>query len=124
MLRYEYIKREWIISPTARRIYRISAAVSIAFFLLWIVLIVRGRSGGIPDGMWPILKPFILLGVGGAGISLVGMEFFLIRFDDSHFLKQAFWFCAMLFPILGPALYCFIVYSRSDVLRKSCGETG
>jgi hypothetical protein len=124
MLRYEYIKREWIISPTARRIYRISAAVAVAFFLFWMALVLEVAISGIPDGIRPLVKPFVLLGVLGAGITLVGMGFFLVRFDDSHFLKQAFWFCAMLFPMLGPALYCFIVYSRSEALRKGCGEIG
>jgi len=67
------------------------------------------------------VKPFLLAGAFGAGITLVGMEFFLFRFDNSHPLKQVFWFGVVLFPFLGPAMYCFIVYSRSEVLRKSCG---
>jgi hypothetical protein len=124
MLRYEYVRREWIVSPTARHVYRISAAVSVAFFLLWMALVIQNAFGVIPDAIRPVIKPLILLGVLGAGITLVGMEFFLVRFDDSHFLRQAFWFCLMLFPILGPALYCFIVYSRSEVLRKVCSEVG
>ncbi len=123
MLRYEYIKREWIVSPAARRIYRMSAGISVAFFMFWMVLTVKGAISGIPDVLMPVVKPLILVGVIGAGITLVGMELFLIRFDNSHLLKQFFWFLAMLFPILGPALYCFVVYSRSEVLRKSCRET-
>jgi hypothetical protein len=41
------------------------------------------------------------------------MQYFLFRFDDSHPMKQIFWFCVILFPSLGPALFCFTVYSRS-----------
>ena len=34
-----YLKKEWIVSPTARRIYRISASLSLAlFFAIWRVL--------------------------------------------------------------------------------------
>ena len=122
MLRYEYIKREWIISPTARRVYRIAAATSVVFFLCWMALVIQRSIDGIPDGLRSVVRPIVLIGVIGAGITLVGMEFFLIRFDNSHALKQVFWFCAMLFPILGPAVYCFLVYSRSEVLRRACRE--
>jgi hypothetical protein len=123
MLKYEYIKREWIISSVARLVYRVAAAVSVAFFLFWMALVVQGAIGGIPDSLRSVVRPLILVGVLGAGITLVGMEFFLIRFDSSRPLKQVFWFCAMLYPILGPAMYCFIVYSRSDVVRSGCGES-
>lgn len=39
-------------------------------------------------------------------------------FDDSHPLKQMVWFLVILFPLLGASLYCFVVYSRSDVLKN------
>jgi len=73
----------------------------------------------IPASLTPLVQPLLFLGVLGAGITFVGMEYFLFRFDDSGALKQIFWFCAMLFPILGAALYCFIVYSHSEVLKRS-----
>lgn len=45
MMKYEYIKKEWIISPTARRVYRISATLSVAlFFGCWAMLVV-----GLPE---------------------------------------------------------------------------
>lgn len=61
-------------------------------------------------------------GVLGAGITLVGMEYFLFRFDASHPLKQILWFGSMLLPLLGPSLYRFIVYSHSNVLKEVCGK--
>jgi len=33
VLTYEYINREWIVSGTARRVYRLAAAVSVVFFV-------------------------------------------------------------------------------------------
>jgi len=57
-----------------------------------------------------------------AAITIVGMEFFLFRFDESRFLKQIFWFVAMLVPLLGASLYCFLVYSRSEVVRSGFQE--
>lgn len=117
MLKYEYINKEWIVSPTARRVYRISATLSVALFF---GLSAVALEGGIPESIAPIGRLLLLAGVLGYATTMAGMEYFLFRFDNSHPLKQMFWFCVMVFPILGPALYCFIVYSRSDVLKSSC----
>jgi hypothetical protein len=35
MLKYEYISKEWIVSPTAGRVYRASAVLSVALFFGW-----------------------------------------------------------------------------------------
>jgi hypothetical protein len=116
MLKYEFINKEWIVSPTAGRVYRASAALSVALFFGWCIILF---VGGIPPTIAPLVRLFLLAGVLEAGITFVGMEFFLFRFDDSHPLKQIVWFVVMLFPLLGPALYCFIVYSRSNALRST-----
>jgi hypothetical protein len=116
MLKYEYINKEWIVSSTARRVYRASAALSIALFFGWWAILF---FGGIPSIIAPLVKLLLLAGVLGAGTAFVGMEFFLFRFDDSHPLKQVVWFFVMLFPLLGAPLYCFFVYSRSNVLMSS-----
>ena len=119
MLKYEYINKEWIVSPTARRVYRASAALSVAlFFSWWAILFV----GGIPSTIAPVVRLLLVAGALGAGITFVGMEFFLFRFDDSHPLKQVVWFLLMLLPLLGAPLYCLLVYSRSNVLKSSYAE--
>jgi hypothetical protein len=119
MLRNYYINKEWIVSDTARRIYRIAASLSLAlFFFLMAVHII----GGVPQALVPILKLPLLAGVLGAAVTMVAMEYFLFGFDNSSALKRVFWFCVMLFPPLGPSLYCFIVYSRSDVLKATVGK--
>lgn len=120
MMKYEYIKKEWIVSPLARRVYRASALLSMALFFGWWALLVVGR---IPETLAPVVRVFLLVGVLGAGITIVGMEFFLFRFDDSHPVKQILWFLVMLLPLLGAGLYCFMVYSRSDVLKNSCAKS-
>ena len=119
MVKYEYISKEWIVSLRARRVYRVSAALSIAlFFGWWAILFV----GGIPPAIAPLVKLLLFAGVLEAAITLVGMEFFLFRFDDSHPLKQVVWFLLMLLPLLGAPLYCLLVYSRSNVLKRSYTE--
>ena len=116
MLKYEYINKEWIVSPTACRVYRASAALSVALFFGWWAILF---FGGIPPTIAPLVRLLLFAGVLGAGITFVGMEFFLFRFDDSHPLKQIAWFLVMLFPLLGAASYCFIVYSRSNALKST-----
>ncbi len=116
---YESINKEWIVSPRARRVYRAAAYASIALFLgfVWVVL-----EGGIPASLAPFARPLLFVGVLGTATTLVGMEYFLFRFDNSHPLKQVAWFFIMIFPFLGPALYCLIVYSRYDVAKSGGNE--
>lgn len=119
MLRNYYINKEWIVSDTARRIYRVAASLSLALFFL---LIVVRFTRGVPESLAPSVKLLLLAGILGAAITIVAMEYFLFGFDSSSDLKKVFWFCVLLFPPLGPPLYCFIVYSRSDAFKKSTGN--
>lgn len=79
-------------------------------------------KGGIPDTLVPMLKLPLLAGVLGTAITMVAMEYFLFGFDNSSAMKKMFWFCVMLLPPLGPSLYCFMVYSRSDVVGATTGD--
>lgn len=114
MVRYELINPKLILSRTAYHFYRVSACLSILlFFGLWLVMAERN----VLEIIAPFAQPLLFVCVLGAASTIVGMEFFLFRFDDSHPLKQVFWFCVMLFPLLGAATYCFLVYSRSDMIK-------
>jgi hypothetical protein len=98
MLRNYYINKEWIVSQTARRIYRVAATLSLALFFF---LVVVRFKGGIPDTLVPILKLPLLAGVLGAAITMVAMEYFLFGFDNSSAMRKVFWFFVMLLPPLG-----------------------
>ena len=113
MLRYEYINKEWIVSRTARLVYRAAAVVSLALIPLVVAIQLSYPAP-------PILKKLLFLSVLGSALNLIGMEYFLFRFDDSHPLKQVISFVVMIFIPIGPALYCFIVYSRSEALKAAC----
>jgi hypothetical protein len=108
---YELISKDWILSGIARRVYRIAAGLSLTLYLSLVEIGMRGPT--------PFLKQFVFLGILGTAINGVGMEFFLFRFDESPAWKQIVWFCVMLFVPLGPALYCYCVYSRSQVLKAA-----
>lgn len=123
MLRYYYINREWIVSDTARRIYRVAACLSLMLFVLLVFLSVELQvAGKIPEVLVPAIKLLLLAGVLGAATTMVAMEYFLFGFDTSSASKKILWFCVMLFPPLGPPLYCFAIYSRSDVLKDKLSK--
>jgi len=108
---FDYINKEFIVSPTARRVYRAAAVASFLLFVPVISILLN-----VP--MRP-LRPLIFVGVVGTAMNGIAMEYFLFRFDTSHPVKQILWFCVMLIPPIGPALYCFAVYSRSQVIKAS-----
>jgi hypothetical protein len=112
MQNYEYFNKEWLVSAGARRVYRMAAGVSL---LLYPALLAAGLHQKIS-----LFKPLLLIAVFATVLNEVGMGHFLFHFDDSHPLKQVLWACALFFMPLGPALYCFLVYSRSNAIRKVC----
>lgn len=119
MLRNYYINKEWMVSPTARHIYRFAAVLSVALFFVWFALLLRGE---IPATLVPAMRLFLPAGVLGAAVTMVAMEYFLFGFDRSSAWRKTFWFGIMMFPPLGPALYCFFVYLRSDAGKASRTE--
>ena len=86
------------------------------------MLIAMRMVGEIPEDLVPIVRAFLLIGVVGAATTMVAMEYFLFGFDQSSGLKKLFWFCVLLFPPLGPAFYCFVVYSRSNGFEAQATE--
>jgi len=111
---HQYVKKEWIVSPTARGVYRAAAIVSLTLYPL--------LFASIYNGPFPVLKQLLFIAVLATAINGVGMEFFLFRFDQSPAWKQVLWFCALIFLPLGAALYCFLVYSRSQAVRTACSS--
>ena len=112
---YQFIKKEWIVSPAARRLFRAAAATSLTLYvsLAWVLL----------NGGTPLLRLFVFIGVVAMCFTSAGMEAFLFLFDDSPAWEQILWFFGMFFIPLGPALFCFRVYSRSNALKAaSAGE--
>lgn len=116
MNHYQYFGKEWIVSETARRVYRAAAVVSLTIYVTLVALFVYGPI--------LLLKQLLFVGVLATAINATGMEFFLFRFDDSAAWKQILWFCAMILIPIGPALYCFMVYSRSKVVLHALASAG
>ena len=112
---YQFIDKKWILSPVAKLVYQTAALVSLSLYATLAAAIL-----GEPV---PYLRALVLVGISATALNGVAMECFLFRFDTSSGLMQIFWFCVMICAPLGPALYCFFVYSRSDALKASCGES-
>jgi len=115
-MKHLYINKEWIISDTAKQIYRFAAIWSLVLFVLLVWL----GLGGMPRFMASIFRPLVFLGVLGAATTWVAMEYFLLGFDRSPAWKKTFWFVVMCFPPIGPPMYCLIVYAKADAAE--CGK--
>jgi hypothetical protein len=115
MLPYEFINKEWIVSSRARLVYRTAALASLALIPLMAELIVYPQHR--------LLRLLLFLAVVGTALNALGMQYFLIRFDNSPAWQQVLWFCVNIFIPIGPALYCFIVYSRSEIVRNSADNS-
>ena len=109
MMNHYFLPKEWMVSATARRVYRNAAVTSVAFFVLLVSLQFVGK---VPNSWAAVVRLALLLGIGATALTLVAMEYFLFGFDKSSDGKKALWFTIMLLPILGAALYCLIAYSR------------
>ncbi len=115
MVRYQLIDKKMIVSPTARLTYRATALFGLVFFSGWVMF----QIYGVPLLIEPILRSLVFLGALSYATTQVGMEVFLFRFDNSHPLKQIVWFCILIIPVFGAALYCFVVYSNSHAVKNS-----
>jgi len=112
---YHLIDKKMMVSPSARRTYRVAAIFGLVFFFGLMAFAIYG----IPPIVQPILRPLVFVGALCYATAMTGMEVFLFRFDNSHPLKQMFWFCMLIIPFFGVALYCFVVYSNSDAVKNS-----
>jgi hypothetical protein len=111
MLRNYYINKEFIVSATARKFYRFSAAISLSMF---VIIFVCALPGGAPGILRPFLRQLLFIGAFGTATTLVAMEYFLFAFDRSPLFKKVCWFLLVaLVPLPCVAVYCFRTYSRS-----------
>ncbi|PYV65010.1 MAG: hypothetical protein DMG97_33340 [Acidobacteria bacterium] len=66
----------------------------------------------------------LLPGILGTAILTVAMWYFWFGFDKSPWIRKAFWFPPLYFLLpIGPALYYFFVYRRSDVISVLSAAT-
>ncbi len=123
MSHYLYIKRTWLISPAARRVWRTCAWFSM-LLLPWIYL--YGLYGDwlyghqVLDRLGYLL---LLISAISTAANMAAMEYYLFTIDDSRALAQILWFAVLFLAPVGAAIYCLTVYSRSRHFTKASGES-
>lgn len=121
---YLPIKKTWIISRTARRVYFVCALAAISFFGVLIASSVAFRISGqtTAEGIATagvIVRLLLWPGLIGTALLSIAMWYFWIGFDDSGWLKKAIWFIPLYFLLaFGPALYYFFVYCRNSEVAQ------
>lgn len=116
---YLPIKKSWIVSPSARRVYFVCALAAFSLFGVFVASRAAiGASGAASLADYPTAALTVRLlvwpGVLGTALLSIAMWYFWLSFDDSSWIKKAFWFLPLYFLLaLGPAFYYFLVYRRS-----------
>ena len=126
---YFPITKSWIISRTARKIYLVCALLAVARFgSLFAISLAMAFSQVRSLVQFPLAfnpaKALILPGILGTATLTLAMWYFWFTFDRSSWLRKAFWFLPLYFLLpIGPALYYFFVYRRSDVISVLSAAT-
>jgi len=122
---YLPIKKTWIVSLVARKVYFVCALAACSLFGVLFAARMAMRTAGFsslersPDAAL-LVRILLWPGVLGTALLCVAMWYFWFSFDDSGWLKKALWFVPLyLFLPLGPALYYFFVYRRNPEVAQS-----
>jgi hypothetical protein len=122
---YLPIKKAWIISSAARRVYFVCALAALSLFGgVMGSGAALGASGvhtfeGFPT-IGLMLRLLLWPGILGTALLSIAMWYFWFGFDKSGWLKKAIWFLPLYFLLaIGPAFYYFFVYRRNDQVSSS-----
>ena len=119
---YLPIKRSWIVSRFAQRLYFGCALTNLYLFAVLVgtqTALAESSVSSLNESPAAVLLVKILLwpGVLGTGLLAVAMWYFWFTFDQSHWMKKACWFVVLFLGLtLGPMLYYFFAYRRNPAL--------
>lgn len=116
-MRYYLISENWLISPTARRVYRWCAAISLLLLPSYFLFFLLARLGMLTPLTENLLRLLLIVSVAATAVIWVAMEYFLFVIDESSGWAEIFWFLLMILIGIGPALYVFFGYSRAECFR-------
>ena len=121
---YLPITRGWIISRAARRIYFVCALAAFSLFGVFFASLAALGAAGVPSlEAFPsaalLVRILLWPGIMGTAALSVAMWYFWFGFDNSGWLRKAFWFVPLyMFLAIGPAFYYFFVYRRNTEVSK------
>jgi len=114
------IRRSWIFSPAAGRLYFVSAILALSFFIFLFALVFREvlvgpiRETTLIDG---VLLLFLIPSAGGLSIVWVAMWLCLLNFEKESFSGAVYWPLFLLLGPVGTLIYYFARYRR--LLQRS-----
>jgi len=119
---YLPITREWIVSRTAQRVYLGCALANLYLLAVLIGTFMAMAASDIVFLTDPaavrLVRALMWPGVLGAGTLAVAMWYFWYSFDQSHWPTRTLWFVVLILGLaLGPLIYYFFAYRRSEILQ-------
>jgi|SRR5215468_12658371 len=121
---YLPITPNWIISPRAQRVYRLCALAN-----LYLLAVLIGTFMAMAASDLVFLTDPAAIGLGrvllwpgilGAGTLAVAMWYFWYSFDQSRWPTKTLCLVVLILGLaLGPLIYYFFAYRRSEILRKA-----
>jgi len=123
------ISRTWMVSRVARCVYLVCSVLALALSgTLAGTFAAQAAIGShtLPPATAAVLRLVLIPEVFGTALLWVAMLYFWFDFDQSSWLKRAFWFAFIFFFFIPPALalYYFFVYrkwTRSDRQTSNVG---
>jgi hypothetical protein len=131
---YLPIKREWLFSRTAQRIYFGCALLTFALVgteLGTHLAISASGIGSLTPSARLLLRRLLLPEILGTALLWVSMWYFWFGFDSSHYVKKAVSFLLLFFLVpVGTLIYYFVTYrqtvraatSTDHGLKEVCGR--
>ena len=123
---YLPIRRGWIISRVASRLYFVCALAALSLFGVFIASVAASGAAGAPSlDAFPaaalVVRVLLWPGILGTALLSIAMWYFWFGFDNSGWISKAIWFVPLyVFLAIGPAFYYFFVYRRNAEVAK-CG---
>lgn len=113
---YLPVSRGWLLSETARRIYFVSALLTLALMATLLGVRMAMAAAGtraLTPSASSIVRMLLFPEIAGEAVLWVGMWYFWFGFDRSRYLKRAVWFVLLfLLAPFGTIFYYFLVYRR------------
>jgi hypothetical protein len=121
---YLPISRDWVVSRTAQRLY-LACAIANLYFIA--VLMGTFMAMAASDTVFltdPVAVRLVRIllwpGILGTATLAVAMWYFWYSFDRSSWMARSLWFVVLILGLaLGPLIYYFFAYRRSQILRKA-----
>ncbi len=123
MMRYYLVSEDWLISPTARRVYRFCAWISFLLLPTFALLVKFPEGSALPHVVILAVHLLLLLSVIANAVICVAMQHFLFVEDESDAWKQILWFLALAVLGVGPGLFVLLAYSKSPLFEKTTAQS-